>query len=62
MDGRANTANQGPAANDPLDRALLVVSARRHEALLRCLDDPPPPSQALRMLMGRKAPWEGPGA
>ena len=42
-----------------LDQRLFVLDDERHEAFMRALDDPPPPSARLKQLMrSDKAPWD----
>lgn len=40
-----------------LDQRLLELDGEEWEALMRSLDDPPLPSEALRRLMGANPPW-----
>lgn len=46
------------AADVLLDRRLLSLDAERYGAFMDVLDNPPPPTDKLRRLMKRKAPWE----
>lgn len=42
-----------------LDQRFFQLDAGQYDALMRALDDPPPPNAALKRLLARKAPWEG---
>lgn len=46
------------AADVLLDRRLLSLDASAYVAFMDVLDKPPAPTQKLRQLMKRKAPWE----
>lgn len=41
-----------------LDQNLLVLDDDAYDAFLHVLEDPPPPSENLKTLFKRKAPWE----
>lgn len=46
------------AADVLLDRRLLSLDASAYSAFMDVLDNPQPPTDKLRQLMKRKAPWE----
>lgn len=46
------------AADVLLDRRLLSLEASAYDAFVDVLDNPPAPTDKLRRLMRRKAPWE----
>ena len=50
-------AKSGPG-NDPLDRVNFVLDEQQGEEFTDLLANPPPPTQKLKDLMARKAPWE----
>ena len=41
-----------------LDRRLFPLTNEQHDALMRILNSPPPPTAALKKLLSSKAPWE----
>ena len=41
-----------------LDQRLFQLDDEQYEAFLRVLDDPPPPNEALKRLMTKKASWD----
>jgi uncharacterized protein (DUF1778 family) len=58
MDSEKPT-NQELKAKQPLpDQRLFVVSGTRHEALIKLLERPAQPSDGLRNLFSREAPWD----
>lgn len=40
-----------------LDQRLFVLDPDKYDALMRVLDNPPPPTQALKRLMRAPPPW-----
>ena len=50
-------AKSGPG-NDPLDRVNFVLDEQQGEEFSDLLANPPAPTQKLKDLMARKAPWE----
>jgi uncharacterized protein (DUF1778 family) len=46
------------SASDPLDQVDFVLDERQSEEFAEMLADPPVPTQKLKDLMNRKAPWE----
>jgi uncharacterized protein (DUF1778 family) len=41
-----------------LDQRLFVLDAKRYDAFVRALDNPPPPGPKLRALLRRRPAWE----
>lgn len=50
-------AKSGPGS-DPLDRVNFVLDEKQGEEFINLLANPPAPTQKLKDLMDRKAPWE----
>jgi uncharacterized protein (DUF1778 family) len=43
---------------DPLDQVDFILDQQQSEEFTNLLADPPAPTQKLKDLMNRKAPWE----
>ncbi len=41
-----------------LEKRLFVLAPDKYDEMMRILDNPPPPSGALKRLLARKSPWE----
>jgi len=41
-----------------LDRRVFALDEEQHDALMRILQAPPPPTAELKKLMSSKSPWE----
>ena len=41
-----------------LDQRFFALDEQRYRAFMAILDEPPPPTEALRELLNRKAPWQ----
>ena len=44
--------------SDPLDQVDFILDEKQSEEFTNLLADPPAPTQELKGLMDRKAPWE----